>query len=89
MYAIREIYKNSDQPSERNMCKNKKYRCAKNKVKQYYQLLNQRYTEYERTVLDKLMSYYDEQTDMKNMYCFEAGFRTGLAAAIESMGRNK
>lgn len=88
MNVIADIYRNSNKPSERGLKKDNKYRKAKNRVNQYYRLLSERLTEQEKAVLDKFILWYDKKTERKNMYCFENGFKTGLAAAIESLEKN-
>lgn len=85
MYFIEGIYRNSAQPSGRTMRSDKHYTRAKNQVQQYYQYLCSRLTEYDMSVLNKLLSCHDKQTERKNIHCFEDGFKTGLAVAIEAL----
>lgn len=85
MYFIENIYKHSIQASERSMNKDKDYTRAKNQVQQHYQSLCSRLTEYDMSVLNKLLSCHDKQTERKNIHCFEDGFKTGLAVAIEAL----
>lgn len=85
MDLIEGIYRNSIQPSGRSMSKDKHYTRAKNQVQQYYQVLCKRLSPKDLEFLDKLISYYDKQTDRKNVHCFEAGFKTGLAVAVEAL----
>lgn len=85
MYFIEGIYRNSIQPSRRSMQKDKKYMKAKNQSEQYYRCLCKRLSEKDLEFLDKFISYYDISTERKNVHCFEAGFKTGLAVALESM----
>lgn len=85
MNIIQDIYINSAQPSERSLRNDKKYSRAKNKIKQYYGILSERLSKDDMSVIDKLMSCYDKQTNIKSMYCFESGFKAGLATAVESL----
>lgn len=84
MNVITEIYRNSIQPSENSMKKDKSYKRAKNQVKQYYEILKKRLSEKDMLLLDKLLSSYDIKTERKNIYCFQFGFRIALESAIDT-----
>lgn len=85
MDILETIYQNSIQPSEKKMSKDLFYTRAKNKEKQCYDKLCERLTEYERSVLDKLMLCHDKKLERKNIHCFTAGFKTGLCVAVTSL----
>ncbi len=85
MGVIEDIYRNTLQPSEGSMNRDKKYRQAKNQINQYYQNLLEKLPQREHATLDKLMECYDIKTEKKNAYCFKAGCKTGLAAALEAL----
>lgn len=85
MYVIEGIYRNSNQPSGKEMRKDKKYVKAKNQAEQYYRCLCKRLSEKDIEFLDKFISYRDKETERKNIQCFETGFKTGLAVAVESL----
>lgn len=85
MSVIGDIYSNSIQPSERSMRNDKKYTRAKNQIDQYYQTMCKTLSDYERAVLDKLISCYEIKIERKNRHCFMAGFDTGMAVAVEAL----
>lgn len=85
MSVIEDMYEKSIQPSERSMQKDKIYRKSKNKTNQYYKLLCERLTEYQISLLDKLVDSYDKKTERQNIYCFKTGFKTGLTTGFELM----
>lgn len=83
MDVIEEIYKNSIQQSKRIMRKDKAYIRTKNQVNQHYQFLCNNLSNREVIALNKLMLRCNTKTEIENTYCFEAGFKTGLAAVKE------
>ena len=85
MDAILDIYKKTIQPSETNMHRDKVYVKAKNRAKQYYEILCKRLSENDKAILDKLISCYGTQTERKNGYCFKDGFKKGVSVAIKSL----
>ena len=89
MYIIEGIYRHSGQPSNRVMSKDKKYMKAKNQAGQYYRCLSKRLSKQDVEFLDQFVLYYDKETERKNIQCFENGFRTGLAVALEAMEQDR
>lgn len=85
MHIIETIYRNSIQPSEHKMRKDLFYTRAKNQEKQCYDTLCERLSEYERSVLNKLMLCHEKKSERKNAHCFTAGFKTGLSVAVMSL----
>lgn len=82
---IAKIYRNSIQPSEHSMRKDKEYTRAKNQIDQCYQNMCKTLSDYERAVLDKLISCYEIKIERKNRHCFMTGFDTGIAVAVEAL----
>lgn len=85
MSVIEDMYRNSIRSSERSINKDKQYTKAKNKTNQYYVMLCERLTEYQISLLDKLVDSYDKKTERQNIYCFKTGFKTGLTTGFELM----
>ena len=85
MNVLERVYNSSVEVSERKMHCDKAYGRARNQEKQYYKLISEKLVGDEKSWLDKLVACCDAKTERKNVYCFKAGFKTGMSAAIEAL----
>lgn len=85
MNVLERVYNSSVEVSERKMSSDKAYNKAKNQANQYYKRISDRLAKHEKPWLDNLMACCDAKTERKNVYCFKAGFKTGMSAAIEAL----
>lgn len=82
MNIIDELYSKKDCIKSFVMSKDQKYACAKNRMKQQYEIMEKTLSDKQMKILNRLIENHYQMSEQENMYFFVKGLKMGLGVEI-------